>query len=121
MSGRRSKCRPYLPSCHDLFLFSVFFFFGTLLFLFFLLTPENDGSADCVAMILDKIRHRRPEVALRALTLLEAVAKNCGAVIHEVVGKFRFLNEFIKMVSPKVSRDNTFLRKNTNGLRSLSG
>ena len=55
-------------------------------------------------MILDKIRHKNSSVALHALTLLEAVTKNCGPPIHDVVAKFRFLNEFIKMVSPKVGR-----------------
>ena len=33
--------------------------------------------------------------------VLEAAVKNCGPPIHNIVGKFRFLNEFIKMVSPK--------------------
>lgn len=29
--------------------------------------------------------------------------KNCGRRFHNEVGKFRFLNELIKVVSPKVS------------------
>lgn len=29
--------------------------------------------------------------------------KNCGPRFHNEVGKFRFLNELIKVVSPKVS------------------
>lgn len=29
--------------------------------------------------------------------------KNCGKRFHNEVGKFRFLNELIKVVSPKVS------------------
>lgn len=29
--------------------------------------------------------------------------KNCGRRFHSEVGKFRFLNELIKVVSPKVS------------------
>lgn len=29
--------------------------------------------------------------------------KNCGWRFHNEVGKFRFLNELIKVVSPKVS------------------
>lgn len=28
--------------------------------------------------------------------------KNCGKRFHDEVGKFRFLNELIKVVSPKV-------------------
>lgn len=35
--------------------------------------------------------------------------KNCGKRFHSEVGKFRFLNELIKVVSPKVSLSlNTF-------------
>lgn len=32
--------------------------------------------------------------------------KNCGQRFHNEVGKFRFLNELIKVVSPKVSNIN---------------
>lgn len=32
--------------------------------------------------------------------------KNCGKRFHSEVGKFRFLNELIKVVSPKVGRPN---------------
>ena len=32
--------------------------------------------------------------------------KNCGRRFHNEVGKFRFLNELIKLVSPKVSNVN---------------
>lgn len=32
--------------------------------------------------------------------------KNCGRRFHNEVGKFRFLNELIKVVSPKVSERN---------------
>ena len=37
------------------------------------------------------------------LQVLEACMKNCGGRFHNEVGKFRFLNELIKVVSPKVS------------------
>jgi ADP-ribosylation factor-binding protein GGA len=33
--------------------------------------------------------------------VLESVVKACGLPVHQIVGKFRFLNELIKMVSPK--------------------
>ena len=39
------------------------------------------------------------------MQVLEASVKAGGESIHTVVGKFRFLNEFIKMVSPKVRHD----------------
>lgn len=37
------------------------------------------------------------------LQVLEACMKNCGRRFHNEIGKYRFLNELIKVVSPKVS------------------
>lgn len=34
--------------------------------------------------------------------VLETCMQNCGKRFHSEVGKFRFLNELIKVVSPKV-------------------
>ncbi len=34
--------------------------------------------------------------------LLEACVKNCGQKFHQELGKFKFLNELIRMISPKV-------------------
>uniref|UniRef100_A0A667ZVK6 Golgi-associated, gamma adaptin ear containing, ARF binding protein 1 n=1 Tax=Myripristis murdjan TaxID=586833 RepID=A0A667ZVK6_9TELE len=39
--------------------------------------------------------------AMQALMVLETCMKNCGKRFHSEVGKFRFLNELIKVVSPK--------------------
>lgn len=36
--------------------------------------------------------------------------KSCGKRFHDEVGKFRFLNELIKVVSPKVSAPRRGLR-----------
>ncbi|XP_041822664.1 ADP-ribosylation factor-binding protein GGA1-like isoform X2 [Chelmon rostratus] len=38
---------------------------------------------------------------MQALMVLETCMKNCGKRFHSEVGKFRFLNELIKVVSPK--------------------
>lgn len=38
---------------------------------------------------------------MQALLVLETCMKNCGKRFHNEVGKFRFLNELIKVVSPK--------------------
>lgn len=40
--------------------------------------------------------------------VLETCMKNCGKRFHNEVGKFRFLNELIKVVSPKVSLEMFF-------------
>ncbi|KAM4751315.1 ADP-ribosylation factor-binding protein GGA3a isoform 2-T2 [Anableps anableps] len=42
---------------------------------------------------------------MQALTVLEACMKNCGRRFHNEVGKFKFLNELIKVVSPKYLGD----------------
>ena len=38
------------------------------------------------------------------MQLLEACVKNCGKRFHQELGKFRFLNEMIRSISPKVSQ-----------------
>ncbi len=35
------------------------------------------------------------------MKILEACVKNCGEPMHEIIGRFRFLNELIKLISPK--------------------
>ncbi|EDQ85495.1 uncharacterized protein MONBRDRAFT_34260 [Monosiga brevicollis MX1] len=62
---------------------------------------EDDGPRDACFMLLDKIRSPRLNVALRALDVLEACVQQCGPPMHSIVGRFKFLNECIKMVSPK--------------------
>uniref|UniRef100_A0A8B9PLA3 Golgi associated, gamma adaptin ear containing, ARF binding protein 2 n=1 Tax=Apteryx owenii TaxID=8824 RepID=A0A8B9PLA3_APTOW len=39
--------------------------------------------------------------ALHALTVLETCVNNCGERFHSEIAKFRFLNELIKVLSPK--------------------
>ena len=39
--------------------------------------------------------------AVQALAVLEACVKSCGTTFHSEVGKFKFLNEMIKLVSPR--------------------
>lgn len=56
-----------------------------------------------VATRLMALKIQSPEEleALQTLTLLDSCMKHCGASFHAEVGKFRFLNEMIKLVSPK--------------------
>ena len=44
-----------------------------------------------------------------ALQLLDTCMKHCGVGFHAEVGKFRFLNEMIKLVSPKYLGGHTAL------------
>ena len=41
------------------------------------------------------------------LKVLEACVKNCGDPMHELIGRFRFLNEMIKLISPKYHGNRT--------------
>ncbi|KAG8138174.1 putative ADP-ribosylation factor-binding protein, partial [Naja naja] len=52
-------------------------------------------------LLAHKIQSPQEWEAIQALTVLEACMKNCGKRFHDEVGKFRFLNELIKVVSPK--------------------
>lgn len=45
--------------------------------------------------------------ALQALSLLDTCMRRCGSQFHAEVGKFRFLNELIKLVSPKYLGNST--------------
>lgn len=42
--------------------------------------------------------------------MADSAMRNCGKTFHQEVGKFKFLNELIKLVSPKVRcADHLFL------------
>lgn len=56
-------------------------------------------TAACFSQLLKQMFHLNHSVQV-----LEACMKNCGRRFHNEVGKYRFLNELIKVVSPKVSR-----------------
>ncbi|MEQ2265172.1 ARF-binding protein, partial [Xenotaenia resolanae] len=52
-------------------------------------------------LLAHKIQSPQEWEATQALLVLEMCMKNCGKRFHSEVGKFRFLNELIKVVSPK--------------------
>ncbi|KAF3846762.1 hypothetical protein F7725_003840 [Dissostichus mawsoni] len=52
-------------------------------------------------LLAHKIQSPQEWEAMQALLVLENCMKNCGKRFHSEVGKFRFLNELIKVVSPK--------------------
>uniref|UniRef100_UPI00358F0833 ADP-ribosylation factor-binding protein GGA1-like n=1 Tax=Myxine glutinosa TaxID=7769 RepID=UPI00358F0833 len=62
---------------------------------------ELEGPQIATRLLSLKIQSPRQWEALQALTVLEACMKNCGSRFHAEVGKFRFLNELVKVVSPK--------------------
>ncbi|KAM5216519.1 ADP-ribosylation factor-binding protein GGA3 isoform 1-T1 [Hipposideros larvatus] len=69
------------------------------------INKELEGPQIAVRLLAHKIQSPQEWEAVQALTVLEACMKNCGTRFHNEVGKFRFLNELIKVVSPKYLGD----------------
>ncbi|XP_028267409.1 ADP-ribosylation factor-binding protein GGA3 [Parambassis ranga] len=69
------------------------------------INKELEGPQIAVSLLVHKIQSPQEWEALQALTVLEACMKNCGRRFHNEVGKYRFLNELIKVVSPKYLGD----------------
>ncbi|XP_051563316.1 ADP-ribosylation factor-binding protein GGA3-like isoform X2 [Myxocyprinus asiaticus] len=69
------------------------------------INKELEGPQISVRLLAHKIQSPQDWESLQSLTVLEACMKNCGRRFHNEVGKFRFLNELIKVVSPKYLAD----------------
>ncbi|XP_059192366.1 ADP-ribosylation factor-binding protein GGA1-like isoform X1 [Centropristis striata] len=65
------------------------------------LNNEPEGPQLATRLLAHKIQSPQEWEAMQALLVLETCMKNCGKRFHTEVGKFRFLNELIKVVSPK--------------------
>jgi ADP-ribosylation factor-binding protein GGA len=65
---------------------------------------EPEGHHQAIRLISHKIQSPQEDEALRTLELLEVCVQRCGRRFHQEIGKFRFLNEMIKLVSPKVKQ-----------------
>ncbi|CAL8330807.1 unnamed protein product [Lota lota] len=66
-----------------------------------LVNQETDGPQVATRLLAHKIQSPQDNEALQALTILEACMDNCGRRFHVEAGKFRFLNELIKVLIPK--------------------
>ncbi|XP_040003435.1 ADP-ribosylation factor-binding protein GGA1-like [Xiphias gladius] len=65
------------------------------------LNDEPEGPQLATRLLAHKIQSPQEWEAMQALMVLETCMRNCGKRFHSEVGKFRFLNELIKVVSPK--------------------
>ncbi|CAF3263735.1 unnamed protein product [Rotaria sp. Silwood2] len=63
---------------------------------------DPEGHHQAIRLIAHKIQSPQEHEALRTLELLDVCVQSCGRRFHQEIGKFRFLNEMIKLVSPKV-------------------
>ncbi|XP_049576840.1 ADP-ribosylation factor-binding protein GGA2-like isoform X1 [Syngnathus scovelli] len=66
-----------------------------------LVNKETDGPQVALSLLAHKIQSPQEKEALQALTVLEACMNNCGKRFRSEAAKFRFLNELIKVLSPK--------------------
>lgn len=68
---------------------------------------DPEGHHQAIRLISHKIQSPQEHEALRTLELLEVCVQSCGQRFHQEIGKFRFLNEMIKLVSPKYLANHT--------------
>ncbi|KAJ1095919.1 hypothetical protein NDU88_001069 [Pleurodeles waltl] len=66
-----------------------------------LVNADPEGPLIATRILAHKIQSPQEPEALRALTVLETCINNCGNSFHQEIAKFRFLNELIKVISPK--------------------
>lgn len=83
------------------------------------INKELEGPQIAVPLLVHKIHSPQEWEALQALTVLEACMKNCGRRFHNEVAKYRFLNELIKVVSPKYMGESVSERVKTKIIEML--
>lgn len=66
-----------------------------------MLTKESEGIQIGSKLLAARIQSSNEIEALQALALLDTCMRRCGPSFHAEIGKFRFLNEMIRLVSPK--------------------
>ncbi|XP_031625455.1 ADP-ribosylation factor-binding protein GGA3 [Contarinia nasturtii] len=62
---------------------------------------------DATKIIAEKFKSANPDEVLLALNVLEECMSKCGAKFRTEVGKFRFLNDLIRLVSPQYEGEKT--------------
>ncbi|XP_008197573.2 ADP-ribosylation factor-binding protein GGA3 [Tribolium castaneum] len=66
-----------------------------------LVNKEKDGAHIGVKVIANRLPSGNEKELLQTLNILDTCMSKCGTAFQSEVGKFRFLNEMIKLVSPK--------------------
>ncbi|CAK9809185.1 ADP-ribosylation factor-binding protein GGA1 [Anthophora plagiata] len=66
-----------------------------------MLIKETEGIQIGTKLLAMRIQSSNEPEALQALALLDTCMRRCGPSFHAEIGKFRFLNEMIRLVSPK--------------------
>lgn len=68
---------------------------------------SSEGVQLAVQALANRVHSSNYREALLALVMVDRCMRRCDANFHAEVGKFRFLNEMIKLVSPKYYADRT--------------
>ncbi|EIN09472.1 hypothetical protein PUNSTDRAFT_133264 [Punctularia strigosozonata HHB-11173 SS5] len=69
-------------------------------------TDEGEqGARNVVAAILKRLAHRNANVQLYALTLAEALTKNCGIVVHREIASRAFTQGLEKIITDRTTHD----------------
>ncbi|CAH8634605.1 unnamed protein product [Schistosoma haematobium] len=72
-----------------------------------LIDTQPNGPIFTLRLLAHKIKSPHEKEALSSLMLLEFLSKRCGPTFISELGKFKFLNELIKVLSPKYLGDQT--------------
>ncbi|CAH2048716.1 unnamed protein product, partial [Iphiclides podalirius] len=72
-----------------------------------IMKDSPDGPQLAAQALAARIHSKNEREALLALSMLDRCMRRCDVNFHAEVGKFRFLNEMIKLVSPKYLADRT--------------
>eukprot|EP00123_Amoebidium_parasiticum_P000549 comp11396_c0_seq1/m.5767 comp11396_c0_seq1/g.5767 ORF comp11396_c0_seq1/g.5767 comp11396_c0_seq1/m.5767 type:complete len:269 (-) comp11396_c0_seq1:704-1510(-) len=69
------------------------------------INARYDGPKIAAPMIIEKVQHHDPNVQYNALVLIDACVSNCGKSFHAFVGKYKVLNELIRLISRRYYPD----------------
>ncbi|XP_060803482.1 ADP-ribosylation factor-binding protein GGA3 isoform X2 [Amyelois transitella] len=84
-----------------------------------IMRDSAEGPQLAAQALATRIHSHNPREAMLALTMLDRCMRRSDAGFHAEVGKFRFLNEMIKLVSPKYFADRTAPEVRTRVLQLL--
>ncbi|KAI5633668.1 VHS domain-containing protein [Phthorimaea operculella] len=84
-----------------------------------ILKESAEGPMLAAQTLAARIHTPNAREAMLALTMLDRCMRRCDSHFHAEVGKFRFLNEMIKLVSPKYFADRTAPEVRTRVLQLL--
>uniref|UniRef100_A0A5K3F3Y7 VHS domain-containing protein n=1 Tax=Mesocestoides corti TaxID=53468 RepID=A0A5K3F3Y7_MESCO len=71
------------------------------------INAEANAPETALRLLAHKVQSPQEKEAMSALVILDLCVQNCGSRFHDELGKFKFLNELIKVLSPKYLGEST--------------